>query len=64
MMRPHDTQAPPVQALTYAQRFQRDCSGGVVALIPEAGEAPTTHRFTSHYNPIRSNSPESEFTSD
>ena len=29
----------------------------------EAGEAPTAHRFTTHYNPIRSNSPESAFTS-
>jgi len=37
MMRTHDLRVPPVQALTYAQRVRRDCSGGAVALIPKAG---------------------------
>ena len=36
-VRTHDTRVPPVQALKYAQRFRRDCSGGPVILLPEAG---------------------------
>ena len=53
----------PVQALKYAQRFQRDCSGEAVALIPEAGGTPAAHRFTTFYNPTHSNSPGAAFIS-
>lgn len=36
-VRTHDTRVPPVQALKYAQRFRRNCAGGPVILLPEAG---------------------------
>ena len=31
---------------------------------PRGAETPAARRFTTHYNPIRSNSPESAFTPD
>lgn len=37
VVRTHDTRVPPVQALKYAQRFRRNCSGGPLILLPEAG---------------------------
>jgi len=62
-VRTQDMRVSPVQALKYAQRFQRDCSGEAVALIPEAGGTPAAHRFTTFYNPTHSNSPGAAFIS-